>query len=273
MSMLTATCLCMQMLMGAVADKSLSDVPQDKWEMKKFEGKYVWHATEFDMFKRQDQSTGYIEEYSNKETFCHSSLLTPGASLMNDSFMAVIYFLILIYFFLGIAIVADIFMEAIEVITSKKTVVMVNDPNDPSKQIEVERNVWNPTIANLTLMALGSSMPEILLSIFSTVGDLDGIPSALGPAAIVGSAAFNLLFITAVSIAAVEGEFKKIFDVRVFLWTAVASTWAYIWFFLVLTVITPDYVDLWEAILTFVQFIILCLVAYGCDKWTGSKVV
>ena len=116
----------MQMLMGAVADKSLSDVPQDKWEMKKFEGKYVWHATEFDMFKRQDQSTGYIEEYSNKETFCHSSLLTPGASLMNDSFMAVIYFLILIYFFLGIAIVADIFMEAIEVITSKKTVVMVN---------------------------------------------------------------------------------------------------------------------------------------------------
>jgi len=59
--------------------------------------------------------------------------------------------------------------------------------------------------------------------------------------------------------------------VRVFLWTAVASTWAYVWFFLTLTVITPNYIDMWEAVLTFGQFIILCLVAYGCDRWTGSK--
>jgi solute carrier family 8 (sodium/calcium exchanger) len=139
--------------------------------------------------------------------------------------------------------------------------------------VDVERNVWNPTIANLTLMALGSSMPEILLSVFSTVLDLDGVPSSLGPAAIVGSAAFNLFVISAVSIASVGLEPKKIFDVRVFMWTAVASTWAYIWFFLVLTVISPNYVELWEAIVTFLQFVILCLVAYGCDKWTGSKVL
>ena len=192
---------------------------------------------------------------------------------MNEYFMGVIYLLILFYFFLGIAIVSDLFMEAIEVITSKKTVVSVEDPNQPGKMIDVERNVWNPTIANLTLMALGSSMPEILLSVFSTVLDLDGVPSALGPASIVGSAAFNLFVISAVSIAAVGLETKKIFDVRVFIWTAVASTWAYVWFFLVLTVITPNYVDLWEAILTFCQFIILCIVAYGCDRWTGSTVL
>jgi solute carrier family 8 (sodium/calcium exchanger) len=187
--------------------------------------------------------------------------------------MGVIYLLILFYFFLGIAIVSDLFMEAIEVITSKKTVISVEDPNQPGKMIDVERNVWNPTIANLTLMALGSSMPEILLSVFSTVLDLDGIPSTLGPAAIVGSAAFNLFVISAVSIASVGLEPKKIFDVRVFMWTAVASTWAYVWFFLVLTVISPNYVELWEAIVTFLQFVMLCLVAYGCDKWTGSKVL
>ena len=29
--------------------------------------------------------------------------------------------------------------------------------------------VWNPTVANLTLMALGSSAPEILLSVIETV--------------------------------------------------------------------------------------------------------
>ena len=62
--------------------------------------------------------------------------------------------------------------------------------------------MWNATIANLTLMALGSSAPEILLSvieIFSSgfyVGEL-------GPSAIVGSAAFNMLVISAVCVVAI----------------------------------------------------------------------
>jgi len=32
--------------------------------------------------------------------------------------------------------------------------------------------VWNETVANLTLMALGSSAPEILLSVLQTLKDL-----------------------------------------------------------------------------------------------------
>ena len=64
-------------------------------------------------------------------------------------------------------------------------------------------DIWNPTVANLTLMALGSSAPEILLSVLGTVGDIEAVPSKLGPSTIVGSAAFNLLVISGVSIAAV----------------------------------------------------------------------
>lgn len=61
----------------------------------------------------------------------------------------------------------------------------------------------------MTLMALGSSAPEILLSIISTVKDIEAVPPELGPSTIVGSAAFNLLVISGVSIIAVgsdEGE-------------------------------------------------------------------
>jgi solute carrier family 8 (sodium/calcium exchanger) len=29
--------------------------------------------------------------------------------------------------------------------------------------------LWNPTVANLTLMALGSSAPEILLNVIETI--------------------------------------------------------------------------------------------------------
>jgi hypothetical protein len=43
---------------------------------------------------------------------------TPGISLFSSKVMGVYYFIFLFYLFLGISISADIFMEAIEVITS-----------------------------------------------------------------------------------------------------------------------------------------------------------
>lgn len=124
---------------------------------------------------------------------------------------------------------------------------------------------WNPTIANLTLMALGSSAPEIILSVADTLGSLGDIPSELGPQAIVGSAAFNLLVISAVSIIAVKDEIKSIKMLGVFIATAVFSTWAYVWFFLTLVVISPGFVELWEAGVTLGFMLLLVIIAYSCD--------
>lgn len=76
--------------------------------------------------------------------------------------------------------------------------------------IEIEDEVWNPTVANLTLMALGSSAPEILLSTIETIQLLESTPGELGPSTIVGSAAFNMLVITACSIAPVGIDGKKL---------------------------------------------------------------
>jgi solute carrier family 8 (sodium/calcium exchanger) len=192
-------------------------------------------------------------------------------SLVSDVVLGIAALLLLLYLFLGVAIIADLFMEAIEVITSSKVIVYVMDPQNPAKTIPVERDFWNPTIANLTLLALGSSMPEILLSIFSTVTDLDGTPSELGPMGIVGSAAFNLFVISAVSIMAVKDGFKPILDMGVFMWTSFASTFAYVWFMLTLSSFSPGEIEVWEAILTLAFFVVLCLVALGLDKWTSAK--
>ena len=76
-------------------------------------------------------------------------------------------------------------------------------------------------------MALGSSAPEIMLSVIETISLLDDTPGELGPSTIVGSAAFNLLMITAVSIYAVGEKPKKIDDVGVFFTTSLFSVWAY----------------------------------------------
>ena len=104
----------------------------------------------------------------------------------------------------------------------------------------VEVPIWNETVANLTLMALGSSAPEILLSVIQTVQDIYAEPPVLGASTIVGSAAFNLLVISGLSIYAVdEGEPKKVQNTGVFAITATVSLFAYVWLYLVLEIISP----------------------------------
>lgn len=121
-------------------------------------------------------------------------------------------------------------------------------------------------------MALGSSAPEILLSVIETISTLNSVPGELGPSTIVGSAAFNLLVISGVSIAAVGEEPKKIFDMRVFAVTCTSSFWAYIWMLIVLKSWTPDFVSITEAILTLIFFVTLIVLAYAADKYTEKKV-
>lgn len=82
---------------------------------------------------------------------------------------ATVYFITLGYLFLGVSIIADRFMASIEVITSKEKEIIVKRPNGEVMTVSVK--VWNETVSNLTLMALGSSAPEIMLSIIEVVGE------------------------------------------------------------------------------------------------------
>ena len=131
-------------------------------------------------------------------------------------------------------------------------------------------------------MALGSSAPEILLAVLETVGNLGKCPGELGASTIVGSAAFNLLVISGLSIYAVTEAndtdedrdntvpqgIKKIKNMKVFAITATCSIWAYIWVWLVLM---DQYVSEKEAWITFAQFFILVIFAYLADKANAAS--
>lgn len=85
-------------------------------DLSAYSGPFYYEGVEYDKYERKEGSTGFIEEYTSKEAFCSPALpiTVPGTSLMGDVFMGIVYILILFWFFLGIAIVAEIFMEAIE---------------------------------------------------------------------------------------------------------------------------------------------------------------
>ena len=97
--------------------------------------------------------------------------------------------------------------------STTKKIHIAGDGKDEGPEV-IEIPVWNGTVANLTLMALGSSAPEILLSIIEIVGN-NFESGELGPGTIVGSAAFNLLAISAVCVVGVPtGETRRIDQVR-----------------------------------------------------------
>ena len=223
---------------------------------------------------------GRIVYYSHNEQVCNSPLLIPGTAILPNGLLAVFYALTLIYLFLGIYVVSDIFMASIERITSQTQIVKVRDRAGQVMR-EEKVKVWNPTVANLTLMALGSSAPEILLAVIEAGTNLGGCPGELGASTIVGSAAFNLLVITAACIYAVDETndaspdserdaagppkgVKKIYDMGVFSVTAGSSIFAYAWLYWVLK---DQRVDSTEAWLTFIFFFVLVGLAWGLDRF------
>ncbi|XP_054481720.1 solute carrier family 8 member 4a isoform X2 [Anoplopoma fimbria] len=177
---------------------------------------------------------------------------------------AIVYFAALIYMFLGMSIIADRFMSSIEVITSQEKEITIKKPNGETTTTTVR--IWNETVSNLTLMALGSSAPEILLSVIEVVGH-NFEAGSLGPSTIVGSAAFNMFIIIAICVYVVpENETRKVKHLRVFFVTATWSVFAYIWLYLILSVISPGEVEVWEAVLTFLFFPICVLQAWIADR-------
>eukprot|EP00933_Yihiella_yeosuensis_P040456 TRINITY_DN34767_c0_g1_i3.p1 TRINITY_DN34767_c0_g1~~TRINITY_DN34767_c0_g1_i3.p1 ORF type:complete len:798 (+),score=168.11 TRINITY_DN34767_c0_g1_i3:197-2590(+) len=179
---------------------------------------------------------------------------------LNPRVKLVLYFFGLIYTFLGVSIVADMFMAAIERITS----VQKNTQVWGSSRFRTSP-VWNETVANLTLMALGSSAPEILLSLNDILKRTFKV-GKLGASTIVGSAAFNLFCIIAVCINSIpSGEVRYIKETGVYGITAVFSIAAYLWLLVICSVYSPDVVDLWEGVVTFLFFPVLVVLSYYAD--------
>ena len=183
---------------------------------------------------------------------------------------ASVYLIGLLWSFMAIAIIADIFMSAISTITSHTQEVKIPDDSESGyKTIEVLR--WNGTVANLTLI---SSTPQIVFSIIEIVFN-DFKSGELGPSTVVGSAAFNLMVICGVCVIGIpSSETRRIKKLKVFAITAVFSVLAYVWLIIILMVNTPDFVDLWEAVVTLLMYPILVILAYILDKnYFGSASV
>lgn len=200
---------------------------------------------------------------------CVSGVLLPSWGSDDDSkgakaARAFIYMISMFFFFLGISIISDRFMASIEIITSQEKEIKVKDRETGAIKL-VTVKIWNETVSNLTLMALGSSAPEILLSVIEIIGR-NFKAGELGPSTIVGSAAFNLFMITAVCTSVIpDGEVRRIKFLRVFAFTSSAAIFAYIWMYLIISVFSVGVIEVWEGVVTFLCFPSFVGIAYMID--------
>ncbi|CAL8297691.1 unnamed protein product [Arctogadus glacialis] len=170
----------------------------------------------------------------------------PEDPSMGDKVARVIvYFVAMIYMFLGVSIIADRFMAAIEVITSQEKEIVIRRPNGETTTTTIR--VWNETVSNLTLMALGSSAPRSCSRS--------------------SSAAFNMFVIIGLCVSVIpEGEVRKVKHLRVFFVTAGWSVFAYIWLYMILAVFSPNVVQIWEGLVTLAFFPLCVMLAWVADR-------
>ncbi|XP_058225947.1 magnesium/proton exchanger isoform X1 [Rhododendron vialii] len=207
------------------------------------------------------------ESTSISNVLCQDYFIFPGETALGDGFRAFLYFLGLAYCFIGLSAITARFFRSMEAVVKHSRTVVEIDPLTNSEEVRQEK-VWNYTIADITLLAFGTSFPQISLATIDAIRNIGNLyAGGLGPGTLVGSAAFDLFPIHAVCVVVPKaGELKKISDLGVWLVELFWSFWAYIWLYIIIEVWTPNIVTLWESLLTVLQFGLLLMHAYAQDK-------
>nr|KAJ0203599.1 hypothetical protein LSAT_V11C500298110 [Lactuca sativa] len=202
------------------------------------------------------------------EKACETYFLFPGETSMGDGFRTFFYFLALAYCFIGLSAITERFFRSMEHVVQQTRTVVEIDPRNNTQRVRHEK-VWNYTIADITLLAFGTSFPQISLATIDAIRNIGKLyAGGLGPGTLVGSAAFDLFPIHAVCVVVPKaGEVKKISDLGVWIVELFWSFWAYIWLYIILEVVwSPNVITVWEALLTVLQFGMLLVHAYAQDK-------
>eukprot|EP00249_Psilotum_nudum_P011564 c23245_g1_i1 orf=568-2034(-) len=197
---------------------------------------------------------------------CSKYILFPEEIRLRNDVRAVLYILGLLYCFIGLSSVTGRFFIAMEHIVRQTYEVVQKDAVTGVKVVKREK-VWNYTIADITLLAFGTSFPQISLATIDALKNLGKLDAGgLGPGTLVGSAACDLFLIHAVCIIIPQGAVKKVMNLSVWIVELIWSLWAYIWLYIIVQVWTPEVITTWEASMTVLQFFLLLLHAYAQDQ-------
>ncbi|KAL3517438.1 hypothetical protein ACH5RR_020027 [Cinchona calisaya] len=118
----------------------------------------------------QNDSIGSMQRayYNSKDAKCDSYLLFYQETVRGNALRAFLYFMLLAYCFIGLSPITARFFRSMENVVKHSWQVVKVDPLTGPKTIEYEK-VWNYTIADITLLAFGTSFPQISLATIDAI--------------------------------------------------------------------------------------------------------
>ncbi|XP_076067558.1 sodium/calcium exchanger Calx-like isoform X2 [Oratosquilla oratoria] len=195
---------------------------------------------------------------------CFAGLLVPGPPSTGLPW-ALIYFVSLVYCFLGLAVISDDFMCSVDKIISFSRKVYHTTTNGDKPQV-IKVPFWSNTVANLTLVALSCCALEFFVPIIEVLAK-NFEAGDLGPFTLIGSAAFKLSFITGICIMSIcAGEIRRVKNVKVLFFTGSFLLLAYGWLYLILALISFSVIEIFETIITFLLYPILVIMAWLIER-------
>lgn len=102
---------------------------------------------------------------------CESFFIFPGESSLSDGFRGVLYFLALAYCFVGLSAITARFFKSMENVVKHSRKVVSMDPITKAEVITYKK-VWNFTIADISLLAFGTSFPQISLATIDAIRNI-----------------------------------------------------------------------------------------------------
>jgi len=98
-------------------------------------------------------------------------LLFHGETLLSNSVRATLYMVALAYCFIGLSAITARFFKSMEQIMKHSREVVSVDPHTNMPVVKPEK-VWNYTIADIALLAFGTSFPQISLATIDAIRNL-----------------------------------------------------------------------------------------------------
>lgn len=105
---------------------------------------------------------------------CESYLLFSVETSLGEGFRAFLYFLGLAYCFIGLSAITARFFRSMENVVKHSRKVVEIDPCTKVETVRYEK-VWNYTIADITLLAFGTSFPQISLATIDAIRNIGNL--------------------------------------------------------------------------------------------------
>jgi len=98
-------------------------------------------------------------------------LLFHGETLLSNGVRATLYTVALAYCFIGLSAITARFFKSMEQIMRHSREVVIIDPHTKEPVVKHEK-VWNYAVADIALLAFGTSFPQISLAAIDAIRNL-----------------------------------------------------------------------------------------------------